>query len=134
MSLPLLVRTMQAGEIPMVLANWKANIRLQDKNDRRTWGRGLTPSEFWTLVDYAMTRITLPSSVVFVGCHESEPDTPLCWAAVRENRMLHIYARESVRSDPEFAAEMERAFVNSIEERVGRVERAGYNPFEELQR
>ncbi len=94
----------------------------------------MSNEEFWTLLDYALTRITLPTSTIYVGCHPDDADTPSCWAAVRENKILHLYARESVRSVPELAALMERTFLQDIEARVGHLTRTSYNPFKELQR
>lgn len=134
MSLALFVRPMAAHETAMVLAMWKADLRFQDKSDKRSWGNRLRNGEFWALVNHVVDRITLPSAAVYVGCHPDEPETPVCWAAVRENEVLHLYARESVRKDPELAAAMQRAFLEIIESRVGPVSRATYDPFKELQR
>lgn len=157
--LPLVIRAMAPHELVMVLANWKSDIerryvecfrhRFELPPDKCThaecshptktealaqWGLGMNRDEFWALVNHAVERISLPSSVVYIGCHPGEDQTPLCWASVREGQILHLYARKSIREEPELAATMEREFLSMIEERIGPTVRAHYNPFQELRR
>jgi hypothetical protein len=132
-------RSMLDSERGMVLANWKHELAAQ-RLDRK-WSRGLTERDFWCLVNHAVDRITLPSCEVFVGVHANDPETPVCWAAVRripvllQHEIVFSYARESVRNDPELAVTLERALLSEIQQhRPLAVERRAYNPFLELRR
>lgn len=131
MTLPLLVREMAPSELPMVLSNWKKELR--HERHRRGWGRGLEERDFWCLVNHVIDRITLPSSSIFVGCHEDEPETPCCWAARRGEEILFLYARQSVGHDAELAATLERSLLShpllAGSERI-----RAFNPFLELRR
>ena len=133
----LTVRTMQERELPMVLSNWKKELL----EVQRGWKRSLEDRDFWCLVNHTIDRITLPSCTVYVGCHEAAPETPMCWVAVRRVKglqiyeIVYLYARKSVRRDPELAASLERALLSTVEHYVPlAVERRPFNPFLELRR
>jgi hypothetical protein len=120
-------------------ANWKKD--LLDRRAERGWSRGLEDRDYWCLVNHVIDRITLPSCIVFVGCHEKDIDTPMCWAAVRRipgllaHEVVYLYARKSLWEEPELAASLERAVLSAIEALHPLVtERRPYNPFLELRR
>lgn len=106
--LPILVREMYPTELSMVLANWKNDIA--GDSDRR-WGKGLSSEEFWAIVNYAIDRISLPSAVVFMACHENEPAFPLAWIARRDGAIIHMHARKELRFDYELAALIHRRLI-----------------------
>ncbi len=141
----LTVRDVLPAEIGMVCGNWK-NELAEYRNDRnagpgRGWCRGLNERDFWCLVNRVVDRITVPSCEIFVGCHESDVDTPICWVAVRRIdglmlfEVMYLYARKLVRKDPELAASLERALLSEVAKtRPLAVERRPFNPFLELRR
>ena len=138
MSLPLSVRTMAPSELPLVRTAWK--MMLRDQRHRERWGHGLDGGCFWDLINHVIDRITLPSCGIYVGCTFSEPNTPLCWAAVRcriENAydLLYIDARPNIRKDPVLAAALQRKLCEGITETFGHgLETVPFNPFQELRR
>jgi hypothetical protein len=99
MSLPILIRGMLPAERSMVLSDWKKGLW----DSRPDWGRALHSDEWWALVNHVIDTISLPSAEVWMACHESEPDVPLCWVAVRDGGFLHMHARISVSAEPELA-------------------------------
>lgn len=139
MSLPLIVRPMRASETNLVLSAWKN--QLFELRTRSRWGKGLEPDCFWALTNHVIDRITLPSSIILMGCHEDEIDTPLCWAAVRKLRGLSTYetlytdARDKVLRDRALAATLERELLSEITKtRPMPGVRRAFNPFLELKR
>ncbi len=139
LSIGLLVRRMAASEKAMVLSNWKKE--LLEESARRGWGRGLEVRDYWCLANHVLDRITLPSCEIWVGCHESELETPVCWVAIRKIaglsvfEVVYLYARQSVRELPELAAGLELALLHEVEiTRPLARERRSFNPFLELRR
>ena len=128
MSLPLLVRPLDASEKNLVLAAWKK--WLNTERFRTEWGRGLDGRSFWLLVNHVIDRITLPSSSVFVGCTETEPKTPLCWLVAREAKVLYVDARHEVLKDRVLSAALER----ELRARTQFMGPVTFNPFQELSR
>ncbi len=135
MTLPLLVRPMATSEVPMVLGNWKAELRADART--RRWGRGLEERDFWCLVNHVLDRITLPACRVFVGCHEDEPDVPVCWVALRRPpglstwAVVYLYVRQGLREDVELCAGLERELIARIDRPI-LPDRRPFNPFLEL--
>jgi hypothetical protein len=112
MTLPIVIRPMREHERAMVLSDWKRDLA---KPHGRVWGKGLTTKEFWAIVDHVIERVTLPSSEVWVGCHQDDPSTPCCWAATRLSVpglvVLHAFVRRSMeREDPELAKAIKSEF------------------------
>lgn len=136
-SLGMVVRKMDASECAMCLSNWKKE--LWETRNRRGWSRMIQERDFWCLVNHALDRITLPSCEVFVGCHESDVETPICWVAVRRivglstYEVVYLYARKSLREEPELAAGLERELLSKLDRPIA-VERRPYNAFLELRR
>lgn len=130
MGLPLVVRAMSASETSFVLSTWKKELR--DHRGSFGWGKGLEERDFWALVNYVIDKITMPSCSVFVGCHEAEEDTPVCWVAVRKSEVLFSYARRSVLKNPELAASLERELLARLPWPAAKVKT--FNPFLELRR
>jgi hypothetical protein len=121
---------MQPAETNMVLSDWKKE--LFDQRANFPWLKPLRKSDLWDLLNHVLDRITLPSSKVVVGCHESSEDVPLCWAAIRDGELLMMYARQSLRRDAELACAIEkefRAYIVPVTDH-----REHFNPFEELKR
>lgn len=136
MAFPLLVRKMVPAEVPMVLSNWKHTLNVK-RRDFYGPHHALIERDFWHLANYVIEKITLPSAEVFIGCHESEPDTPCCWIAVRSIgedacEVLESYARQIVSKDPELAANLERELRSRLPYK--RVETRNLNLFLELKR
>lgn len=127
MTFPLLVRPVIPAERNMVLADWKRDLWDGQKKSGR-----LTAGEFWCLADHVIDRITFPSSEVFVGCHESEPSVPLCWAALRGPDLIHLHARGAIFNDPEVAAAVERELRSRLPRPVTHV--GHLDLFQELRR
>lgn len=125
MTLPLLIREMLPEEKPMVLSDWKKDLKEADP----PWGKNIPWEEWWALINHVVDRITLPSATVLMACHRNEPSVPLCWVAVRDGLFLHMHARTSIREDPELAVHLEKALLSHAQ---GRPE--PYNPFMELKR
>lgn len=133
------VRRMLDSEAAMVLSNWKRE--LNELRNQRKWGRGLTDRDYWCLVNHVIDRITLPSCDVWVGIHVSDPETPVCWVAVRKipalqmYELVYLYARRSLQEDPELAAMLEKMLLHEVNAvHTLAVERRPYNPFLELRR
>lgn len=130
---------METGEISMVLSNWKKE--LLEQRRAHGWSRGLEERDYWALVNHVLDRITLPLCTVFVGHHVNDEETPMCWVAVRRinglqtHEVVYLYARKSVREDPELAASLERALLYEVSRvRPLADERRPFNPFLELRR
>ena len=131
---------MEPSESAMVLSNWKKE--LWEQRRERGWSRGLEERDYWALVNHVLDKITLPACDVVMGCHFSDPETPMCWVAFRRVPGLHIreivylYARKSVRQDPALAAGLERQLLFEIEHTdiLFAAERRPFNPFLELRR
>lgn len=112
----------------MVLKDWKLDI-----NDTRPeWGRGLTGPDYWSLLNYVMDEVTFPSCAIKMGCHEDEPLVPLCWGASRDGRLMHLRARESLRAQPDLAAELQRLLMGGMSLSSADIE--PWNPFAEMKR
>lgn len=139
------VRERTPDEFGMVCSNWKDEL-FEHRNDRnagpgRGWCRGLNERDFWCLVNHVIDRITVSSCKVFVGCHEKDPDTPICWVAIRRIEglvlfeVMYLYARKLIREDPELAAGLERALLSEVNKiHPLAAERRSFNPFKELRR
>lgn len=122
---PVLRREMLSSERAMVLADWKKDLW----DERPSWGAGLQSPEWWALVNHVIDTITLPSCTVWMICHREDELVPLCWAAVRNGKFVHMHASIGVRRDPELGAWLERLLVDET--------MAGYahfNPFLEMRR
>lgn len=126
MTLPLLVRPMLQSERAMVLSDWKRGLW----DERPSWGRALHSDEWWSLVNFVMDAITLPSCEVRMICHTDEGSVPLGWAAMRAGRVLRLHAKASVQASPELAARLERKLLESVASPVAET----FNPFMELRR
>ena len=134
----LTVRRMLDTEQSMVLSNWKRE--LYEFRHIMNWGGGLKDRDFWRLINHVLDRFTLPSCEVFMGCHESDVETPLCWVALRRipglqvHEEVYLYARKSVRQDPELAAGLQRDVRGAIEAQGLSLakERRPYNPYLEI--
>lgn len=134
------VRAASASEVGMVRANWKHELNAQ--RPERKWSRGLTDRDFWCLVNHALDRITLPECELYVGFHATDPEaTPLCWVAVRRIpalltwEVVYLYARASVRADPELAVTLERELLSRVHAiHPLATERRPFNPFLELRK
>lgn len=139
MSIPILVRPLHASEHSFVLSSWKRE--LFDQRPVHAWGRSLSWSNFWLLVNHVIDKITFPSCETFVGCHQDTPETPLCWVAVRKipglstYEVVYLYARKSLEDEPELAAALERELLSRVgAERRLVSERRPFNPYKELKR
>jgi hypothetical protein len=134
----LVVRPIRAGEINLVLAAWKN--QLFHTRDRARWSLKLPIDYFWMLINHVIDKITIPSSLVFVGCHESELETPICWAVVRRidrgtYEVLYTDARESIHDSPQLSATLERELLSQIHAKRPLAQNCRtYNPFLELKR
>lgn len=135
----LTIRAMREAETSMVLSNWKKE--LFEHRGERGWSRNIEERDYWCLVNYVLDRITLPSCLVFVGHHLIDEETPMCWVAARRIKglqtyeVVYLYARKSVRGDPELAASLERALLYEVSRICPLAdERRPYNPFLELRR
>lgn len=134
------VRAMHESETAMVLSNWKKE--LFEHRRERGWSRNIEERDYWCLVNHVVDRITLPSCLVFIGCHTIDLETPICWVAARRiqglqtHEVVYLYARKSVREDPELAASLERVLLHEVDVSGYplAVERRPYNPFLELRR
>jgi len=141
MSLPLLVRPLAQSEMSLVLAAWKKS--LYEERFRERWGRFLDGECFWLLVNYVIECVTIPSSKLLVGCYETEPQTPLCWIAIRPNRrvpvkhdVLYLDTRHEIRKDAPLAAALHLEFTSIIDRAHALMPepRPHFNPFKELAR
>jgi hypothetical protein len=137
MSLGLVVRRVTTDEMSMVLSNWKKE--LWDTRNKASWSRVLQERDFWCLANHVLDRITVPSCDIFVGCHPSDTETPICWVAIRKIPALtswsvvYLYARQSLQKEPELAASLERELLSKLEVPIA-VERRHMNLFLELRR
>lgn len=153
MSLPLIVRPMRASETNIVLSAWKNQLYdlvfdPRSHTARRSapaWGKGLRIDHFWTLINYVIDKITLPSCLVFVGCHEDEVSTPICWVVVRsiggvsmeESLCEVLYSDASLRilKDPALAATLERELLSNVaRSHISVASRRPFDPFVEMKR
>ena len=126
MSPPVLVRDLLPTERSLVLSDWKRDIA----SSSHTWKRSLTSEEFWSVLDNVVEKITFPSCMVSVACHDHTPDTPMGWAAHRDGEILHLHCRRRLLySDAELAAWLHR----HLEAAIGGVV-VTYNPLLELRR
>jgi hypothetical protein len=122
---------MEPGELVMVLANWKAELYEQKSTDREAaWAR-LRNGDFWRLVNYVLDTITMPSCVVYVGVHAWNPETPMCWAAVRNGELLFTYYRKGLDKDAELLGMLQDVFLTILP--VVAIKFRDFNPFRELE-
>ena len=128
--LELVVRPMQPEELVMVLSDWKREI--VDMRRYHAWSTGVLRPDLWNLVNYVLDHITVPSSKIMMGCHPKSLEVPMCWAAVRDDKVLTTYVRRRVREDVELGYSLERSFLDLLApaERLGEP----FNPFKELNR
>jgi hypothetical protein len=137
MTIGLVVRPAAPTELEMVLSNWKQEI--WKTRHIRGWCRGLQERDYWCLMNHVLDRITVPSCELFVGCHQNDLETPICWIAIRKIPALttwtvvYLYARQSLRKEPELAASLERELLSSLDVPIA-VERRQFNAFLELRR
>ncbi len=130
---------MAAAELALVAKAWKMDL-YERWNDRDT--HDLRDKDWWAVCNHVINRITLPSSEPYVGCHPSEPTTPLCWMVVRRTvglssyEILYLGARRGLPSkEPELAATLERTLVAAVSQgRVIAADRRPLNLFQELRR
>ncbi len=134
---PIVVRRMSAGEMPMVLSNWK--MQLSDEKYRFRWGKRLDGDNFWPLVNYVIDKITLPSCEVYVACYRTELTTPLCWVAIRQMpklptfEVVYLYARREIRNDAPLAAALETELLSEVQKARPLVsQRRPFSPYQEL--
>lgn len=137
--LPFFIRSPTPDEAKMVLANWKED--LYHSRIATRWGRDLAARNFWCLANHVVDRITFPSCEIWVGCHDNDPLTPICWAATRRieglqsHAIVYLYARQQLREDPELAITLERALLSEVAKRRPlAAERRRFNPYLELDR
>lgn len=139
MTLDLLVRPMTADEVPMVLSNWKRE--LGEYRHIYRWSSGLKPDDFWSLLNFVIDRLTLPSCVVFMGCHPSEPKVPINWVAIRKRPglsnydVVYQYVRLGPREDPELAQSLYDSLIEKLcATHTLEKKKRPFNPFNELRR
>lgn len=126
MTLPTLIRTMRDSERSMVKSDWKRNLR----DAKPAWGRALQAEEWWALVNFVVDHISLPSCQVWMLCHQNEPSVALCWAALRDQGLIHMHAPEKMLTEePELAAHLERELTARLD-----AQPTDWNPFLELKR
>jgi hypothetical protein len=130
MTFPLEIRRIAANEVAMVLSDWKKDI---DDGRRETYGplSGLVDRDFWSITNYVIDKITFPTSTIYIGVHPDAPDTPVCWAAVRDSKLLHVRARRRVLKDPELAVVVQKELLSRLPEPA---EQVRLNLFMELRR
>lgn len=121
-----LIRVARTSESSLVLASWKADLAAA----RPEWGKGLQAPEWWALVNYTVDRLAYPRCATWVVCHVEEPDIPLAWMTMADNKVLHQHASDSVQRDPELGAYLERLMLDTLQATHG----PPFNPFEELKR
>ena len=135
--LPLIVRRAGPHEKDLILSGWKHSL----EGCGAKWRRGLTDRDFWCLVNYAVDRIAFPSSLIFVGCHETDRDVPIGWVAIRRlaglstYEVVYLHMRSRVRADAGLAEAVERQLLHEISRQHPiAAEFRPFNPFLELRR
>ncbi len=113
----------------MVLSDWKRD--LFEIRREFPWSVG-RKTDLWCLLNFVIDNITLPSCTIIVGGHPDSMEVPMCWAATRDQSIIMMYARPSVREDRELAFNLEKAFLHELAPAVD--QREHFNPFQELKR